>query len=63
MSNKLLKRDRQHTTPLACFGFCDYGVTRKLSHSVVSFLSERYVFNLNRIFNVIIRNHHAGLSY
>ncbi len=39
--NKRFKRDSQRAAFLLCVGFCDYGVMRKVSSSVVCPLSGR----------------------
>ncbi|EIZ1174156.1 DUF3265 domain-containing protein [Vibrio vulnificus] len=41
--NKRFKRDSQRVAFLLCVVFCDYGVMRKVSSSVVCPLSGRYV--------------------
>ncbi len=43
MPNKRFKRDFQRVAFLLCVGFCGYGVMRKVSSSVVSPLSGRYI--------------------
>ncbi|OPX54395.1 hypothetical protein BTE48_14280 [Oceanospirillum multiglobuliferum] len=41
--NKRFKRDSQRVAFLLCVVFCDYGVMRKVSSSVVCPLSRRYI--------------------